>query len=715
VVAAGTAPVPATRAALEIAGLGFGHGRGMGQWGAFGYSTLYGWGYKQILSHYYGGARLGRLSSEPEVTVALSEAAPGLLRAEALGGGELVVSLPGTGGVHAPAIEVVNTDGKNAIYTGPGCQGPWKLSAEGTAAVTVASAAGQAGPYAAAAMGASMVDLCLPAVGYRIYQGDVVAQTGGLVDNVVPLEEYLDGVVPAESPPVWGVAGGEAALEAQAVAARSYAVASIRADGAICDTALCQVYEGWPVPYGPTADQAVQATAGQALFCRAASACGPAGSVALAEYSASSGGYTAGGMFPAVPDLGDAVAANPEHSWVTEVPATRLDKMFPSIGTFLRAVVTRRNGLGQWGGRAEEVLLLGVDGQVELSGDQLASDLGLHSDWFKFYAEPPTTPSTTTTSTASPSSTSPSSTTSTAGTTTSTLATSTATSSTTATSPTASASSTTTTEAPATTAPTVTAAALGAGTGCWATGPGGDVSASGAAELYGTAAGTSLAGQVVAMATAPGGRGYWLAARDGAVLGFGDAHWYGSALGTRPASPVVAMAATRSGRGYWLVEKDGAVLAFGDAAFYGSAAYTGPSPGPPVDIAAMAPTPDDGGYWLVSGDGGLFFYGDAQFFGSPGGQSLRSPATAMAVGAGGRGYYVLGQDGDISGFGPAAAAAARARLPGGTTVTATAMAVAHGAYFVATTSGRVYKYQPGKVASFVGTLPSPTVAIACYG
>ena len=48
--------------------------------------------------------------------------------------------------------------------------------------------------------------------------------------------------------------GGEAALEAQAVAARSVAMALVAASGAICDTTSCQVYVGLPDQYGMTAD-----------------------------------------------------------------------------------------------------------------------------------------------------------------------------------------------------------------------------------------------------------------------------------------------------------------------------------------------------------------------------------------------------------------------------------------------------------------------------
>ena len=75
---------------------------------------------------------------------------------------------------------------------------------------------------------------------------------GGSLDLTVtvPFERYLQGI--AEVPPSWPMA----ALEAQAIAARSYALASTGWSGAqgatldtpICATASCQVYGGIPVP-----------------------------------------------------------------------------------------------------------------------------------------------------------------------------------------------------------------------------------------------------------------------------------------------------------------------------------------------------------------------------------------------------------------------------------------------------------------------------------
>ncbi len=70
----------------------------------------------------------------------------------------------------------------------------------------------------------------------------------------LPFDRYLEGI--AEVPPSWP----REALDAQAIAARSYALATTgwsgeegdRLDQAICATTSCQVYRGIPVPPDPT-------------------------------------------------------------------------------------------------------------------------------------------------------------------------------------------------------------------------------------------------------------------------------------------------------------------------------------------------------------------------------------------------------------------------------------------------------------------------------
>ena len=81
--------------------------------------------------------------------------------------------------------------------------------------------------------------------------------------NVVPLEQYLYGVVPAEMPSSWL----PAALEAQAVAARSYALASRKAERSfdVYADGRSQAYLGVSAET-PAGQAAVDETAGQVLL-----------------------------------------------------------------------------------------------------------------------------------------------------------------------------------------------------------------------------------------------------------------------------------------------------------------------------------------------------------------------------------------------------------------------------------------------------------------
>ena len=66
---------------LVITGHGWGHGIGMGQWGAYGYA-LHGWSYTQILRHYYRGTTI---AAGPSPTVRVLLARPGAQRDARLG------------------------------------------------------------------------------------------------------------------------------------------------------------------------------------------------------------------------------------------------------------------------------------------------------------------------------------------------------------------------------------------------------------------------------------------------------------------------------------------------------------------------------------------------------------------------------------------------------------------------------------------------------
>lgn len=62
---------PDTVVALVLHGTGNGHGRGMSQWGAYGYAVDHGWEWQEILDHYYGGTSNGTTAANQRIRVRL--------------------------------------------------------------------------------------------------------------------------------------------------------------------------------------------------------------------------------------------------------------------------------------------------------------------------------------------------------------------------------------------------------------------------------------------------------------------------------------------------------------------------------------------------------------------------------------------------------------------------------------------------------------------
>ncbi|WP_155859467.1 DUF4214 domain-containing protein [Cellulomonas sp. KRMCY2] len=370
---------------ITFTGHGWGHGRGMGQYGALGYAVDHGWSYSQILAHFYGGTSVGNVGNPP-ISVELT----------ALNDKPLVVT--GTSltinGVPVPAgvqglVARTKADGSILIRSTGVCYG--EIADIGTYPAGVRISTTNQTTLD------GLVKVC-EASGQRAYRGDLSVQkhakTGVQTTfNHLPLEEYLRGVVPRESPDGWGTAGGGKgmqALKAQAVAARSYAIAGgVLASGAkTCDTTSCQVYGGagfWPSATprldGDNANVAIDTTAGEVRVMNGT------GAVARTEFSSSTGGYTVAGTFPAVVDLGDAYAGNPNHTWVATFT---IDEVAATLGIpGVRSItVTGRNGLGDWGGRVTSVLVVDGNGTSHAySGGEFRSALGtsrFKSDWFTF-------------------------------------------------------------------------------------------------------------------------------------------------------------------------------------------------------------------------------------------------------------------------------------------------------------------------------------------
>src|SRR5687768_10800989 len=333
---------------VRLSGHGWGHGRGMGQFGAQGYA-LAGSTYQDILNHYYGGTTMGSVGND-ELSVHITRKD---------GAGVIVLNANGFGA--AVRFDPVSPNVYQR-YEGPGCAGPWS-PAGGT----------QGGPITLTPKSASGLELC-DTTGTTRYGGrfELKESSGSKLLNIVDTETYVRGVVPKESPSSFHAE----ALKAQAVAARSYARAFDRDSPHAnqCDTTKCQVYGGLSAETDPT-NSAVNATAGQVR--KHAN-----GAVASTEFSSSTGGYTAGGTFPAVIDEGDSVSSNPNHNWTAEVPVSAVEAAYPEIGTLFAVSVTKRNGLGDWGGRVLELILRGSSGDKTITGDTFRINFNLKSNWF---------------------------------------------------------------------------------------------------------------------------------------------------------------------------------------------------------------------------------------------------------------------------------------------------------------------------------------------
>ena len=157
----------------------------------------------------------------------------------------------------------------------------------------------------------------------------------------LPFETYLEGI--AEVPPSWP----RAALEAQAIAARSYALATTGWSGAegetlptpICATTSCQVYRGIPVPFEPAVRRwygAVRRTSGEVLVYQ--------GRPAETVYFSTSNGQTYGndevfGSAP-LPYLRPVVerddGASPTSHWNVRLPFEDLARFLHEAGEWPR-------------------------------------------------------------------------------------------------------------------------------------------------------------------------------------------------------------------------------------------------------------------------------------------------------------------------------------------------------------------------------------------
>lgn len=365
------------QATSKINGRGYGHGRGMSQYGAQG-AAIAGKNSKQILDFYYPGTAVGRAT------------------------GSIRIRLTGdtTDGVRVAAANNLRlrdlSSGK--VYTLPkaSTRSQWSIDPYGDRGARVSSFDAKTRAWTlwrtlkgmGQFEGPAVIALIMPSGGQVGYRGSIRAidTAGAHLDtvNVLPLETYLRGVVPREALASWR----PAALQAQAVAARTYSAYHRKRSGSraydLCDTVSCQVYGG----YGserPSTNAAIAATAGQIRLYR--------NTPIIAEFSSSNGGATAAGAAPYQVTKADGWDAypgnrNPNASWSVSRTSAQLQAAF-AVGTLRSLRVTARTGVGPTGGRVLKVEAVGSAGRKLFSGDQVRTRLGLRSAWFSFAGPDP--------------------------------------------------------------------------------------------------------------------------------------------------------------------------------------------------------------------------------------------------------------------------------------------------------------------------------------
>lgn len=200
------------------------------------------------------------------------------------------------------------------------------------------------------------------------------------VVNVVELESYLRGVVPAEMQASWPAE----ALKAQAVAARTYTLLHLdpRRNYDVCATVDCQVYRGRDAEH-PATDAAVAATAGEVLTYR--------GAFARTYYHADSGGVIAssaevwGSEIPYLQAFQDVASGGPHAVWTARLDprgvAVQLAAIGVHVGTLQRFRVVETSSSG----RVVRAEVIGAAGRAVLHGVTLRTQLrawGLKSTRF---------------------------------------------------------------------------------------------------------------------------------------------------------------------------------------------------------------------------------------------------------------------------------------------------------------------------------------------
>lgn len=224
------------------------------------------------------------------------------------------------------------------------------------------------------------------AINGKKYRGDVQVLINPLnpstlnTINSVMIEDYLKGVVPAESSASWPLES----LKAQTLAARTYAIANWKKRDNmgfdVMSTVSDQVYKGVEIEH-PATNQAIKETTGQVILFQ--------GKPINALFFSCSGGHTDNALdvwnadLPYIKGVPDFDQAAPRYTWEQTLSNEKikegLTKLGKDVGTIKSIKITEYTEFK----RAKKVEITGSKGTVEVDAGKFRLATGLNSTFWE--------------------------------------------------------------------------------------------------------------------------------------------------------------------------------------------------------------------------------------------------------------------------------------------------------------------------------------------
>ncbi len=358
-VPAGTAAAASSK--FTIRGAGFGHGVGMSQYGAYGFA-LNGAAYRDILAHYYTDTSIGTVDPNQRVRVLLQSTRGAASFTGATRAGRRTLSPRKTYYVRrrGAAVQLLSSRRKRM-----GTYSALRVTSRGGAVILRGRAANGRvnGAYRGAMDFSPGTFLGVNAI------------------NALSLDTYVRGVVGDESPPSWPLE----ALKAQAVAARTYALTTMKPTAGfdVYPDTRSQVYGGVAAEEAST-DQAVSETSGEVVTYQ--------GTPVVTYFFSTSGGRTE--------NVENTPLGNEPRPWLKSVDDPYDDTSprhrWGPIRMTLKQAGRKLGGLVQGKFRGIEVVQRGVSpriveadvvgsrGRTRVTGGQLRARFGLFDTWAFF-------------------------------------------------------------------------------------------------------------------------------------------------------------------------------------------------------------------------------------------------------------------------------------------------------------------------------------------